>query len=135
MGFQTMDHETFSMHTRSFDENVDTTLNYKGDEYSTCGNRMWNFHAVAKMIEVWLEMKVYYKDNKVTPAEAAWLLSLKHDASIIKQLALNDFQSVGFMQEKFGDKAAYNKLVHGMVLNEVLEKQLLDESTSDDVGF
>jgi len=105
----------FEQIDNNFTETVKNTLHSKGNEYSTCDNKMWNFKYVSKVLELWLEIKLHYGIGIVTEAEAAFILSLKHDASIVKLLALAEQVPASMLQEKFGDKHAYNSLTHAIM--------------------
>jgi len=105
---------------------IEKTLGVKGTEYGVPGkdeddDRMANFSFVAAVVEFWLS---YKKTDHVSIAEASYLLSLKHEASVVKYLAeIGDGKryTKEQLQEKFGDRGSYNTLTYSCARRECLE--------------
>lgn len=90
-------------------------MNNKGTEYGANDDRMWNFKFCSAVMSLWLEAK---QGNDVSQAEAAFLLSLKHLASIVKILASDEPTSIEMLKEKYGDLQNYNDIQFALLVEQ-----------------
>jgi len=99
-----MNHHDFDQVLESRIQDLRTRLGVKSAEYSTEGDKLHNFKAAARKMDI-------------TPEQALLGMEVKHDVSITDIIAAlpGSLPSLPLWNEKIGDKIAYYVLLDALV--------------------